>query len=403
MDDSLKNNDHLNEIKITLKSVDLFQESTSRLLEHIASSIEEIHFRSNGIIFQKGDQVPGLYIIKQGKVKIHDGDYQFAVFDQYDFFGEYSLIDSSVRSASVTALEDTTLLRLNEDLFYELLDRDFNFARVILKKLINRLRRSNLTEEYLSQKSQSIKLAKDELEEKKTWLERMNATKDKFFSIIAHDLKNPFNTIIGLSELLMYRYENYSPEKIKSFIEQIYRHSTSAYNLLDNLLQWARSQTGRLEVHPQELDIDQLVEENINILQNKARQKEIQISVDVEDNAKAYADKNMVNTILRNLLSNAIKFTPRQGKIEIHAYGYDKESLKISVIDNGMGIKKDDIPKIFDFTSNFTTKGTESEEGTGLGMILCKDFVEKNQGEIWVESEKDKGSAFHFTLPKAKS
>ena len=116
---------------------------------------------------------------------------------------------------------------------------------------------------------------------------------------------------------------------------------------------------------------------------------------------EVYADKNMVNTVLRNLLTNSIKFTPRKGNIKVYANEHNKDHIKVSVIDNGIGIDKENIPKIFDLTSHFTTKGTDSEEGTGLGMVLCKDFVEKNHGTIWVESEKGKGSAFHFTLPKA--
>jgi signal transduction histidine kinase len=230
----------------------------------------------------------------------------------------------------------------------------------------------------------------------------MNATKDQFFSIIAHDLKNPFNTIIGLSELLVYRYDNYSNEKVKEFIRQIHTHSSSAYNLLDNLLQWARSQTGRLEVSHQKLNIERLIEENVSLLKNKATQKEIEIELIPKRVPEVYADENMINTVLRNLLTNAIKFTPQKGRIQAQADDHDKSHIKISVKDNGMGIDKENIPKIFDLTSHFTTRGTDSEEGTGLGMVLCKDFVEKNHGTIWVESEKKKGSTFYFTLPKAQ-
>jgi signal transduction histidine kinase len=287
-------------------------------------------------------------------------------------------------------------------LFQELLDKDLHFSRNILKRLITRLRESNQTEEYLYERSNTIQKEKEEIEEKKSWLEKMNATKDQFFSIIAHDLKNPFNTIIGLSELLVYRYDKYSNEKVKEFIRQIHTHSSSAYNLLDNLLQWARSQTGRLEVSHQKLNIERLIEENVSLLKNKATQKEIEIELIPKRVPEVYADENMINTVLRNLLTNAIKFTPQKGRIQVQADDHDKSHIKISVKDNGMGIDKENIPKIFDLTSHFTTRGTDSEEGTGLGMVLCKDFVEKNHGTIWVESEKKKGSTFYFTLPKAQ-
>ncbi len=403
MGDNFKNNNELEQLKTLLNSVDLFKDVTPGMLEYVAQSLEELDFDKGTEIFKKGDSVPALYIIKKGRVKVHDGIYHFATFESPDYFGEYSLIDNPVRSATVTALEDTILLRIDEKLFQELLDKDLHFSRNILKRLISRLRKSNQTEEYLYERSNAIQKEKEEIEEKKSWLEKMNATKDQFFSIIAHDLKNPFNTIIGLSELLVYRYDKYSNEKIKEFIRQIHRHSTSAYNLLDNLLQWARSQTDRLEVSHQKLNIERLIEENISLLKNKAILKEITIELIPKEVPEVYADKNMVNTVLRNLLTNSIKFTPRKGNIKVHADEHDKDHIKVSVIDNGIGIDKENIPKIFDLTSHFTTRGTDSEEGTGLGMVLCKDFVEKNHGTIWVESEKGKGSAFHFTLLKAEA
>ena len=402
MGDNSKNKNELENRKILLKSVDLFRNVAPGMLEYAAQSLEELQYDKGRVIFEKGDSLPALYIIKKGKVKVHDGAYEFAIFESPDFFGEYSLVDNPVRSATATALEHTILLRIDEKLFQELLDKDLHFARNILKRLITRLRQSNQTEEYLYERSNTIQKEKEEIEEKKSWLEKMNATKDQFFSIIAHDLKNPFNTIIGLSELLVYRYDKYSNEKVKEFIRQIHTHSSSAYNLLDNLLQWARSQTGRLEVSHQKLNIERLIEENVSLLKNKATQKEIEIELIPKRVPEVYADENMINTVLRNLLTNAIKFTPQKGRIQVQADDHDKSHIKISVKDNGMGIDKENIPKIFDLTSHFTTRGTNSEEGTGLGMVLCKDFVEKNHGTIWVESEKKKGSTFYFTLPKAQ-
>ena len=402
MGDNSKNKNELENRKILLKSVDLFRNVAPGMLEYAAQSLEELQYDKGRVIFEKGDSLPALYIIKKGKVKVHDGAYEFAIFESPDFFGEYSLVDNPVRSATATALEHTILLRIDEKLFQELLDKDLHFARNILKRLITRLRESNQTEEYLYERSNTIQKEKEEIEEKKSWLEKMNATKDQFFSIIAHDLKNPFNTIIGLSELLVYRYDKYSNEKVKEFIRQIHTHSSSAYNLLDNLLQWARSQTGRLEVSHQKLNIERLIEENVSLLKNKATQKEIEIELIPKRVPEVYADENMINTVLRNLLTNAIKFTPQKGRIQVQADDHDKSYIKISVKDNGMGIDKENIPKIFDLTSHFTTRGTDSEEGTGLGMVLCKDFVEKNHGTIWVESEKKKGSTFYFTLPKAQ-
>lgn len=381
-----------------LKSVNIFKESTREILDELANSLEEIDIDENEVVFHKGDLLHAMYIIIKGSVKVHDEEYEFARFGKNDYFGEYSLIDSSVRSASVTALEQTRLLRLDKRVFDDILNRNPEIARAILRMLIQRLRSNNILEEKLTQRSHELKLEKEKIEEKKKELEELNATKDKFFSIIAHDLKNPFNTVIGLSELLLYRYEYYDDEKIKEFIEQINNFSSNAYNLLDNLLQWARSQTGRIKVKPSDIDIEKLIQENISLLQDNAKQKHIDLHAEMDKELYCYADSNMVNTVIRNLISNAIKFTPKNGNVIIKAEE-KKENVKVSVTDNGVGIDKEDIPKLFNLTTNFSSEGTDSEQGTGLGLILCKEFIEKNNGEIWVDSKKGEGSSFIFTLP----
>ncbi|MGM0497418.1 MAG: ATP-binding protein, partial [Bacteroidota bacterium] len=295
----------------------------------------------------------------------------------------------------------TRLLRLDKTVFDHIISKNVDIARAILKTLIKRLRSTNIIEEQLTQRSYELKQEKEEIERKRKELEELNATKDKFFSIIAHDLKNPFNTVIGLSELLLYRYDSYDEEKIKEFIGQINKFSSNAYNLLDNLLQWARSQTGRIKVNKSQINICKLVDENFFLLQDKADEKNIQLLNEVDGSLICWADKNMINTVIRNLISNALKFTQEKGRIKIVSENKDDNQVKISVIDNGIGIDKEEIPKLFKITTHFSKEGTNSETGTGLGLILCHEFIEKNDGQIWVESEKDKGSSFNFTLRKA--
>src|SRR6056297_225946 len=382
---SSKNKEKIN----TINSVNIFKSATPDILEEIADSLEEITIDKDEVVFHKGDLLNAMYLIAEGSVKAHDGEYEFARFSKNEYFGEYSLIDSSVRSASVTALEETRLFRLDKAVFDEIITKNVNIAKAILKSLIKRLRSNNVFEEHLTQTSHELREEKIEIEEKRKQLEELNATKDKFFSIIAHDLKNPFNTVIGLSELLLYRYDNYDEEKIKEFIGQINKFSSNAYNLLDNLLQWARSQTGRIKVSPSDIDIEKLTQENISLLEDKAQQKNISLDSQVEPETFVYADSNMINTVIRNLISNAIKFTPDGGKIIIKAEE-SGEKIKFSVVDNGVGIAKEDIPKLFNLTTNYTSEGTNAEVGTGLGLILCKEFIEKNNGNIWVESEEGK-------------
>jgi len=387
--------------KKVLGSVSLFRDCSREMLDEIAASLEEIQFGSDQVVFNKGDRLQALYIIEEGRVKAHDGSYLFAEFGASQFFGEYSLIDSSIRSASVTTLESTTLLRLEKRKFDELIEQYPHFARGIMIALISRLRSNNILEEELAQKSQELSREKKEIERRKSELEKLNANKDKFFSIIAHDLKNPFNTIMGLSELLLYNLDQYPKEKVREFITQVYNYSTHTYTLLDNLLQWARSQTKQMEVQPDFIDLKGLISDNINLLTNKAEEKNIVLKPEIDDQARqVYADENMINTVIRNLVSNAIKFTPEKGLVKISTHRQQDE-LVLSVSDNGVGIPKENLPKLFDLKTSYSTHGTHSEKGTGLGLLLCKEFVLMNGGRIWVESESGKGSTFYFTLPES--
>lgn len=233
-------------------------------------------------------------------------------------------------------------------------------------------------------------------------LRELNTTKDKFFSIIAHDLKNPFNDLMGFTQLLALNIEKYDKSKIEQFVKIIHQSSKLAYNLLENLLDWSRSQTGILKFNPEKIPINKLVDENIDLLESTARNKSIQIYSEFDKELFAFADKNMVRTIIRNLISNAIKYTKQGGHINIKSYN-DNKVCEISVSDSGIGISEENIAKIFKIDESFSTIGTEREKGTGLGLILCKEFVEKNGGKLWVKSEPNKGSTFFFTLPLPES
>jgi len=228
-------------------------------------------------------------------------------------------------------------------------------------------------------------------------LRELNATKDKFFSIIAHDLKNPFNDLMGFTQLLALNIDKYDKTKIEQFAQIIHQSSKLAYNLLENLLDWSRSQTGTLKFKPEKISVSQLIEENISLLESTARNKNIKIYSEVNGNTYAYADKNMVRTIVRNLISNAIKYTNQGGHIRVMSSCGN--SCEISVSDSGIGISSENIDKIFKIDESFSTLGTEREKGTGLGLILCKEFVEKNGGKLRIKSEPSKGSTFTFSLP----
>jgi len=233
-------------------------------------------------------------------------------------------------------------------------------------------------------------------------LQEANATKDKFFSIIAHDLKNPFNAILGLSELLTEQYNSFDDEQKKEFICHIKDTCNNTFKLLQNLLEWSRMQTGKIEWKPDELDLYTSSFENITLFKAGAKNKEINLYSDIKKNTMVFADPNMVTMIMRNLVSNAVKFTKPGGEVRISSESHE-DNEEITISDTGVGIKKEDIEKLFRIDVHHSTYGTAKEPGTGLGLILCKEFAEKNGGKIWVESEPGKGSRFKFTLPKRKS
>lgn len=242
------------------------------------------------------------------------------------------------------------------------------------------------------------KRAEKEIHLKNEQLLKLNAEKDKFFSIIAHDLKSPFSSIMGFSEILIKQVTEKNYQSVERYSSIIYESSQRAVDLLTNLMEWSRSQTGRMEFNPEYFEMVKLINEVTLLFAGTASQKSITITENLPPNAPVYADKNMMSTVLRNLISNAIKFTYKGGAIVVSTENKQGAQI-IAVRDNGVGIPKSRIEKLFRIDENISTLGTEKEKGTGLGMVLCKEFVEKHGGKIWVESEEGKGSVFYFTIP----
>lgn len=254
--------------------------------------------------------------------------------------------------------------------------------------------------DLLLEKQRLIQLQADALEETNHKLSVLNSTKDRLFSIIAHDLRNPFHAVSGFSELLIRDYKKISQEKIDKYLDLINRASVNGYLLLENLLQWSRAQTENISFDPISFNLLDCSDEVIQLSETEATRKNIRLIQTVSKEVMVFADENMVKTILRNLISNAIKFTNESGEIIISAI-VNNSLVEIGVADNGVGISPENVKLLFYIDTNVSTKGTAMESGTGLGLILCKEFVERNSGKIWVESEPGKGSTFIFTLPVA--
>ncbi len=269
-----------------------------------------------------------------------------------------------------------------------------------VKKLIEEMQ---FNKEIIEQNASELVQLNAKLVESEERLKELNASKDKFFSIIAHDLKGPFQNLIGYSQLLVQEFENLSSDEIREMSVDLYNSAKNLYRLLENLLQWSRLQRGVIEFNPIKFEIILVVSQNFDLLQNIAKEKNISLVSNVPENLTVYADLNMINTVIRNLLSNALKFTNCGGKIELNAAPTNDNYVKIEIKDNGVGMSEEFVGNIFRIDSYKSTPGTNNEQGTGLGLILCKDFIEKNKGKITVESKLGEGTTFTILLPASNS
>ena len=242
------------------------------------------------------------------------------------------------------------------------------------------------------------KQAEYALMENEKKLRLLNLDKDVFISILSHDLRSPFNALLWGLGLLTENIRKYDIDEIDKIVNHIKNSAQNTYVLLEDLLMWARAESGKIPFEPQKLNFADICKNILEILNPNADAKNITINCFTADHVNVFADIDMLKTVLRNLVSNAIKFTNRNGAINISAVQIDSK-ISISVSDNGIGIKPDVITKLFDISQILTTAGTADEKGTGLGLVLCKEFVEKHGGKIWVESEYGKGSEFKFTMP----
>lgn len=241
--------------------------------------------------------------------------------------------------------------------------------------------------------------SKKKIEAQSLELQKANSFKSKLFSIIGHDLRSPISSVKMTLEMARGGYIDHKEDKFKHTIINLLQSTDEAFTLLENLLGWAKSQSGTLSIAAEKLNMLAVAQSVKRLLDLNLTNKNINLCIDIADNITAYADNQMTNTVLRNLLSNAIKFTPENGTITIRAKEHDNE-VRISLIDSGVGIPPESLAKLFVAEKPVQTYGTNKESGSGLGLILCKDFVEKNNGILTVESEVGKGSTFTFTLPK---
>lgn len=237
-----------------------------------------------------------------------------------------------------------------------------------------------------------------EISRSRAKLIELNATKDKFFSIIAHDLRSPFTAILGFSKLLLDNMDRYPADQTRKFVDNIYQTSKSTFELLQNLLEWSIMQTGKHTLKINKNNLKTIVDDISLLYSNIAESKNIILQNNITHDIITFCDVEMTKTVLRNLISNAIKFTDNEGLISINTV-INASDVEIQISDSGVGIAAENIPYLFLIERNISTLGTNEEKGTGLGLILCKELIEKQGGKIWVESNSGIGTTFKFTLP----
>ncbi len=329
-------------------------------------------------------------------IEVNEGAARLYGCERKDLIG---LTPLDVAAPGLNNLEETQ--RLSLEVFKTGVSARFGFwskrmdGRFFLKDLI-------INKGKYFDKDVLIATGRDITDIKKTEqkLREVIASKDKFFSIISHDLRSPFNSLLGLSSVLLDLARDKEYDEMEKYAESIHNSANRAYELLINLLEWSQSQTGKIEYQPELVDASQLIENEVDILSNQSAQKEVDIQIQMPDVLLVFADKNMLSSIVRNLISNAIKFSHSGETITVSGERHEQKAV-FGVHDKGIGMDSTTIEKLFHIDKSTSTPGTQNEQGTGLGLLLCKEFVEKNGGKIWVESAPGAGSSFYFELPVA--
>ncbi len=272
-------------------------------------------------------------------------------------------------------------------------------AKGDLNQKVNFLGEFSIAFNKMTEALREKKLMEEKIQLQNEQLQKLNSEKDKLFMIISHDLRSPFNSFLGLTQIMAEELNTMTHEEIKNIVITLSKSATNLYSLLENLLEWSLMQRGMRRFKPESFILLNTITTIIELARDAADKKMIKISYDIPENMIVLADIQMIESLMRNLVFNAIKFTHKNGNITIAAKPILDNFVEVSIKDTGIGMKKNMIDNLFHIDKQTNRKGTEGEPSTGLGLILCKDIIEKHCGKFWIESEEGIGSTFHFTIP----
>ncbi len=374
-----------------LRKVSLFSELDGEQLEAAARAATEVKLKCGDTVFQKGDPADALFIIVDGAVRIHDGQFTFTDLPPLRSFGESCLTSHPFRTASATASADTTLLKLARNSLYFQIEHNPTLLRAIVSALIKRISEKDTLEEEIQRNLKELRRQRDELLQ-------INALKNQIFTVIAHDLRSPLTALSWLSGWAAKSCERLTKEKLAESLEYIHGESDCASRLLENLLDWARTQTHQIQLDRKRVNLFELVNQSLESVSGYAKRKGVTLRNEIPTDTCVTADANTLATIARNVLSNAVKYTQNGGKVHISANKTGKQVVWCTT-DNGIGIAPEHLALLRISDSHSSTHGTANEKGTGLGLKLCREFAEKNRGTLHISSEPSSGTCVTVTLP----
>jgi len=379
-----------------LRKTHIFATAEAKLLGQIAGKLKEILLKKDETLFYKGEKGHAMYIIESGSVKVHDGNHVFDTLKEGDVFGEYSLIDTEVRSATITGIEDTRLHSLNTESFYELISKDQEVLQGILKLMTARLRNLDVIQEELAQKNRKIQIQKEEISQKNIELISLNDEKNHLISIVAHDIRNPLSSASTFANLMKSDF-NLLNEEHQEYITYLLKSLDRMTDLVTRILDVKAIESKYMNVKPIKFSVNNEINDLLSQFEERATSKEIKIKIEL-DEFEAVLDQVLFRQITENLITNAIKFSPPSKSIWIRLIN-GNNSFTVEVEDQGPGFTDEDKEKLFGKFQQLSAKPTGGESSTGLGLSIVKKFTETMNGRVWCESEQGKGAKFKIELP----